>query len=112
MSCVFHAHTADTPCPFCAEAQGRPLAPYVGMRTKQCALICEKECLSVEDVRLRFRRGGDDVTTASQYLQKPHDLDAFAVADGFDDWPDLCAFWKETHDAVARFEGVLIRWAP
>jgi hypothetical protein len=29
MSCAFHAHTADTPCPHCAEAQGRPLAPYV-----------------------------------------------------------------------------------
>ena len=35
------------------------------------------------------------------------DLDAFAVRDGFDEWPDLEAFWRETHDTSAPWAG---RW--
>ncbi len=40
------------------------------------------------------------------------DPDAFAVADGFESWDDLAAFWAETHGDEASFEGELIRWLP
>ncbi len=37
------------------------------------------------------------------------DLDAFAIGDGFEDWDDLCRFWRDTHN-VSNFEGMWIRW--
>jgi hypothetical protein len=36
-------------------------------------------------------------------------LDDFAVDDGFEDWDDLRAFWRETHD-VQLFEGWATHW--
>lgn len=38
------------------------------------------------------------------------DLDAFARCDGFDDWADLCAFWRTTHGELESFSGLLILW--
>lgn len=38
-------------------------------------------------------------------------LDPFARIDGFADWPDLVAFWRQTHGAdLERFEGLRITW--
>ncbi len=38
------------------------------------------------------------------------DLDDFARRDGFDDWADLCAFWRQTHGELKTFDGLLILW--
>ena len=39
----------------------------------------------------------------------PDDLAAFAAADGFDDWDDLCRFWRDVHQ-VSHFTGTWILW--
>ncbi|WP_296166564.1 hypothetical protein [uncultured Brevundimonas sp.] len=38
------------------------------------------------------------------------DLDDFARRDGFEDWKDLCAFWRTTHGDLDAFTGLLILW--
>lgn len=40
-------------------------------------------------------------------------LHAFAVFDGFENWPELAAFWRATHGAeIDTFTGWHIRWLP
>jgi hypothetical protein len=90
-------------------APGDALQLYTGMRTKQCKLIRRARCTDVEAIRLRFDR--PDVTTVGEYISKPAELDRFARCDGFQDYADMRAFWRQKHGDLDRFEGVLIRWA-
>ncbi|MGF3028101.1 hypothetical protein ACQVP2_35600 [Methylobacterium aquaticum] len=85
---------------------GERVQLYQGLRTRHARLIAEPVCAEVWPVRLDL--GGHVEIGIDPCL----DLDAFAVADGFRDWVDLCAFWRRQHPGVVVFSGVMIRWAP
>lgn len=92
---------------------GEELQLYSGMRTKSCRLLGRATCLSVEPVLLHLGRpaGGHRVLMPSlKHRAAGPWLDAFAQADGFDDWAGLEAFWAAQHPGIEHFEGVLIRW--
>lgn len=79
---------------------------YQGLRTRHARLIAEPVCEEVWPVRL------DLAGCVTIGIEIQTDLDAFAVADGFRDWADLCAFWRRQHPGVVVFSGVMIRWMP
>lgn len=95
---------------------GEELQLYYAMRTKHCLLIGKARCASVDQIDLAFRqrRRSDWVRISSMphKIDRPFDLDVFARSDGFEDWADLRAFWREEHPDVDDFSGVLIKWAP
>lgn len=88
---------------------GETLQLYTGMRTRSCKLVGRAICLHVGGVRLDFttRRVEFDTGTA---ITTPDDTDAFARADGFANWREMEAFWRENHPDVKVFSGVIIRW--
>jgi len=88
---------------------GETLYLYTGMRTKQCRKIAEKTCLAVEPVRLDFLR--DRITVGGIAFWSLHALHLFARFDGFETYPDMANFWRETHGSGGMdFEGWHIRW--
>jgi hypothetical protein len=96
---------------------GETLQLYTGMRTRQCRLIKTARCVAVDRIRLYFRPDftavviGEPGNTAGDRTQVIEDLDGFARGDGFADWSDLTAFWRETH-GQNQFDGIWIRWHP
>lgn len=88
---------------------GEELQLYRGMRTKQCFLIGRAECLTTLPIRLDFK--GERIFVGPGRIDGPK-LDGFANADGFDDWAALRQFWRDNHDGVAIFDGVIIKWWP
>ncbi len=97
---------------------GEELQLYTGMRTRQCRLICRARCVEVQpivlvfDGRDRFSLPAKDYESVCDPEGNERALDRLAVNDGFTDWADLKAFWREQHPGVDRFEGVLISWSP
>ena len=93
---------------------GEALQLYVGMRTRQCRkIIPDPVCTFIMPISLTFGCSvGVEGAISPGFGLPASDLDAFAVRDGFESWPDLKAFWAEHHPGVERFEGVLIRWEP
>lgn len=96
---------------------GETLQLYTAMRTKQCRKITDKICAASGWVHLNFAKPqvmiDPDIAAAYYDLGAgAKALDAFAVLDGFGDWPDMREFWKAEHDALTEFRGMLIRWAP
>lgn len=92
---------------------GEELQLYRGMRTRACFLIGRARCTAVNRIELVFwgRRLGvwiDGTRTAAA----PKDLDAFAQSDGFEGWPGLADFWRESHGDPQSWEGVIIHWEP
>lgn len=83
---------------------------YQGLRTRHARLIAEPVCEEVWPVRLDL--AGGIVSANDGWIRTVPDLDAFAVADGFCDWADLCTFWRRQHPGVVVFSGVIIRWMP
>lgn len=94
---------------------------YTGMRTTQCELILITQCCGVRRIRLIFKGRTRIVAsniglTAAMFGKAVHtwrsaeQLDDFARFDGFADFADMRDFWRETHDALAEFEGNWIRW--
>lgn len=74
---------------------------YIGRAT---AVLVDHVMLDFEsDSRTLYGHLGMDATS------RPEDLDRFAVLDGFQDWADMRAFWKETHDS-RTFQGARIFW--
>lgn len=94
---------------------GEHLQLYTGMRTKQCRLICRHQCAAVTDIVLNFRNNlvffsyGPD---QGRYLTSGAHLNAFALFDGFVDFEELRAFWRQEHGEAIEFQGVHIRWLP
>lgn len=91
---------------------GEAVQIYTGMRTKHCRLIGRATCLDVLPITFMFSNGEgsqDDLILCAG-LDHLGDLDAFARADGFANWAELCAFWRKNHPGVDEFHGVLIRW--
>jgi hypothetical protein len=82
---------------------------YTAMRTKACEHIGNGMCIAVTRVHLQLDLG--IVSVEHHPAMRNGDLDAFAQADGFDDWPAMRAFWKAEH-GVPTFEGVIIYWRP
>lgn len=88
---------------------GETLQHYHGMRTSKCFKIGDGRCTSIDDIRVYVHAewievGGD--------IRKGRRLDAFAEKDGFNDWPDMRAFWMDEHDGkhLGPFCGQLIQW--
>ena len=75
---------------------------YMGMRTKSCRKLGEAICTKTSQVVItddwRILVNGSRVK----------DEDAFARADGFDDFANLLDWFTETHELP--FEGSLIEW--
>lgn len=92
---------------------GEMLQLFCGMRTAHCRkIVADPRCTEVMAVRLSFDAGGviDAIHTDEVAV---HDLDAFALRDGFTDIDDMSAFWRKEHGPLAglEFNGVLIEWA-
>ncbi len=87
---------------------GETLQLYTAMRTKQCALIGTAKCIGVEPITFDF--DWNKIAAGARNLTKPHELEAFAKSDGFENWNALREFWEAEHNAITRWSGVLIRW--
>lgn len=90
---------------------GEALQLYAGMRTKYCQLIGRATCASVWPITIRV--DGDEILeTEGVYGRKSpfRSIDEFARGDGFADWAEMRAFWREEHPGTDLFDGVLIRW--
>lgn len=97
---------------------GETLQLYTGMRTRQCEKIGDARCTTVVEIRIAVEAGcivTAPRTDRSQVIKSPAYLDKFAVNDGFADWPDMQAFWRDEHGDLTRlgpFVGLLILWEP
>lgn len=89
--------------------QGETLQLYTGMRTNHCRLIGTATCVSVEPICFDFDAQEVTIGGGAPIGDLPS-LDAFAIQDGFEDFRSLVEFWRENHDGVEQWEGVLIRW--
>ena len=87
---------------------GETVSLWTGLRTSAARLIARATCTGVYPIRLTFA-SGEITRVVCNGLILP-DLDAVAVADGFDGIADMSAFWREHHGA-RDFDGVLIEWA-
>lgn len=94
---------------------GEVLALYYAQRTKQCYLIGRARCIEAQPVSIKFsqRRRSDWLRCARLgKIDRPYDLDEFARSDGFADWAELRAFWRDEHPGVESFDGVITFWEP
>ncbi|GJD59805.1 hypothetical protein [Methylobacterium dankookense] len=99
---------------------GEHVQLYTGMRTKHCRRIGEAPCIAVERVRiiLPARRQPPSIvvnTLEGAFVRGATwgvTLDEFARQDGFRDFDEMVAFWRENHPGQDVFSGVLIRWKP
>lgn len=80
---------------------------YTAQRTKQCRKIGTATCELVLPVTLDFET--NRVMTDGTVFRSMPNLDEFAWADGFADWPAMLEFWQKTHK-LSVFSGVLVRW--
>lgn len=93
--------------------ESETLQLYTGMRTKQCMLIGTAICTAALPIRFDFQRpsielpGRRPITRANGWRA----LNRFAIADGFENWEALHAFWAREHDVTTSWSGILIRWA-
>jgi len=85
---------------------GEAVQLYTGMRTKQCdKLIPDPVCTSVNKVVIN-----NNLVMIDGWILWDSNLEKFAIADGFANYADFLAFFKEVHGLP--FEGVLIKWKP
>jgi hypothetical protein len=93
---------------------GEALQLYCAMRTKQCELIGRAVCDAMRPIRLDFEHERTEVAMADKVAvwRTPQQLDAFARSDGFGDWAELRAFWREEHGDLDAFLGIIITWRP
>ena len=78
---------------------------FTGMRTAHCRRLGSWPIVGVTDVRLN--EAGILLNGAAL---KSEDLDAFAILDGFVNWPEMFAWFDTTHGLP--FHGDLISWIP
>lgn len=83
---------------------GEAIQIYTGMRTKQCEKLiadptCEFTCkIYIDDSEIKL----------AEFSLDPNAKEKFAIADGFANYAEFLAFFKEVHGLP--FEGVLIKW--
>lgn len=94
-----------------------PMYLYSGLRTSNAKRIGTALC--IERHRIVIRISGeiwiqdDSIENAPIYcIDKEPELSAFALRDGFRDWPDMVAFWRAEHKGVDEFQGHVYRWDP
>jgi hypothetical protein len=88
---------------------GETVQLYTGLRTQRCRLIGTATCTRVAAVTLDFVE--NEIVVGASHIDMADALDWFARADGFADWDDLRGWFADTHDAVAKWSGVLIEWS-
>lgn len=92
---------------------GEELQHYCGMRTKSCFLIGRARCTKVSPIELWLGAGDElGVSIAGDYFCGTTRVREFAQSDGFADAAAMIAFWREEHESLDHFEGVLIEWEP
>ncbi|MDE3115789.1 MAG: ASCH domain-containing protein [Pseudomonadota bacterium] len=89
---------------------GEELQLYTGMRTKQCRLIGRRTCVAVDLISMDFG-ANPRISIGETEIARMALLDRLAVFDGFHNFDDMAAFWKEEHD-IRRWAGWHIRWLP
>ncbi|UWR40222.1 hypothetical protein K4L04_01175 [Phaeobacter inhibens] len=83
--------------------RGDKLQLYTGMRTKACRKLRDAVCHDACPILIE----ADKIWTFEP--QELHtDLEAWAKRDGFATWPEMRAFFEQTHGLP--FTGVLISW--
>jgi hypothetical protein len=82
---------------------GEKIRHYTGMRTKNCRLLCDAVIVSVDQVVVDPR----GVWINGDFLLG-EDREAFAIADGFENWADMKAWFLNKHGP--DFWGLLIKW--
>ncbi len=82
------------------------------MRTKRCKLICRLPCLAVEPVELILGGPQSIQVGGRRIIVSVSALDVFAAFDGFKNFADMIAFWRQEHGEVVTFSGWHIRWLP
>jgi hypothetical protein len=83
----------------------RPYAsPQVVLREATCARVRDV------DIESDLVRIFDPLEQTEELIFGRKDLDAFAVLDGFTDWPDMVAHFNKARGLP--FRGVLIEWKP
>lgn len=87
---------------------GEQMQLYTGMRTKHCRLIARVTCKEVSTIRIRFV---PRAVVINEFVDV-RDVDEFARRDGFRNWADMLAFWREENAAadVNEWTGVLLTW--
>lgn len=83
---------------------GQSLQLYTGQRTRECRKLADAICLDCTYVGLTAR--GVTLGDASKF---PGDVDDFARADGFDDYPAMWKWFSERYKTNS-FTGHIIRW--
>lgn len=97
---------------------GAALQLYCGMRSRDCFKIGDARCIAVSSIRVHVRSEIIEihrVDAADSLIDRAAALDAFAIKDGFESWPDMKTFWLEEHGETTRlgpFVGLLIEWEP
>lgn len=88
-------------------AQGDRIQLYTGMRTKICRKLMDPDpvCTFAATVYICHGIGSPAVLIVGH---ETPDQDAFARADGFDDFYAMLDWFGKTHGLP--FEGVLIKW--
>lgn len=84
---------------------GDALQLYTGMRTKGCRKLMDTKCTFATEVYICRGIGSPAVTLAEFGAPDP---DAFARADGFDDFHAMLDWFAKMHGLP--FAGVLIKW--
>lgn len=82
---------------------GEPIQLFTGMRTRDCRKLIDPDPVCIKSTYCHIYEGG--ITLGNH---KPVDIDDFARRDGFMDFDDMKAWFRETHGLP--FIGQLIVW--
>lgn len=88
---------------------GEPLQLYTGMRTRSCEKVLAADPVCVNTCKVQIRVCRDEITSIKLDGCKVEDMEAFAIADGFESLAAMHAFWLKLH-GLGLFEGTLIEW--
>ncbi|MCU9850371.1 hypothetical protein OEZ60_20510 [Defluviimonas sp. WL0024] len=87
---------------------GEPIQLFRGMRTRLCEkIVPDPVCTAILPIAINFASARINRIEVGRVPLL--DLDAFAVADGFEHLDDMSAFWREHHGS-RHFDGVVIEW--
>lgn len=91
---------------------GVPVQLYTAMRTKYCRLIGTAHCLKARPITIEFDARPQTIRLFDSDGGRTtiYGLDGFAQDDGFSDWDEMQAFWRETHGPLPLFDGIFIQW--
>lgn len=86
---------------------GNTLHLYTGLRTKKAKLLMRVLCIRVEGIKIDCTPGGEPTNIAIEgiWLSKS-EREAFARRDGFENFADMMAFWKDR----LPFRGDVVHW--